>query len=67
MGKQPSQNLGSMTVNERLTSVGLMDRWDAAVRDRDREEMLRIMEQVEVANPAFTVDTILSNPKKYGY
>jgi hypothetical protein len=56
-----------MTVNERLTSVGLMDRWDAAVRDRDREEMLRIMEQVEVANPAFTVDTILSNPKKYGY
>ncbi|AMU93634.1 hypothetical protein AOA14_03315 [Sphingopyxis terrae subsp. terrae NBRC 15098] len=29
--------------------------------------MLALLEQVEVTDPHFTVDTVLANPKAYGF
>lgn len=42
---------------------GIIDQWDAAVRQRDRQAMIALLEQVEVTDPPFTVDTVLANPK----
>jgi hypothetical protein len=55
-----------MTVNERLRAAGLTDPWGAAARARNREQMLEILKQVAIANPAFTVDAVLADPNKYG-
>ena len=56
-----------MTVNERLFHVGSLDQWDAAVRRRDRNEMIALLEQVEVTDPHVTTDTVLANPQAYGF
>ena len=47
--------------------VGILDKWDAAVRRRDRREMMALLEQVEVADPHLTVDIVLANPQAYGF
>ena len=62
-----SNRLRGMTINERLFHLGLMDQWDKAVRARDRNAMMRLMEQCEVETPQWTVDGVLGNPEKYGY
>lgn len=67
MGEADEQPLAAMTVNERLFHVGILDQWDAAVRRRDRQELISLLERVEVGNPDRTVDALLANPKKYGY
>ncbi|TPK91005.1 hypothetical protein [Mesorhizobium sp. B2-4-17] len=59
--------LAGMTVNERLFHVGILDRWDAAARRRDRNMMIALLEQVEVSEPHLTVNAVLANPKMYGY
>lgn len=59
--------LAGMTVNERLFARGLLDRWDNAVRARDRDAMIRIMREVEVDQPESTVDAVLAQPAKYGF
>jgi hypothetical protein len=67
---RPTDNeLGGMTVNERLFSCGLLDNWDAAVGKRDREEMIAILRQVAMTQEqaAYTTDTLLKNPAKYGF
>lgn len=58
-----------MTVNERLVELGLTERWDEAVRRRDREKMLSLMIACELGkkDTARTVDTVLKNPEKYGF
>ena len=58
-----------MTVNERLASAGLLDSWDAAAKRRDRDEMIRVLESVELepTEAARTVDLVLANPRKYGF
>jgi hypothetical protein len=56
-----------MTVNERLATAGLIEQWDAAVRARDRDAMIAILTDVDVTDPAFTVDTVLADPGKYGF
>lgn len=56
-----------MTVNERLFHVGILDQWDTAVRRRDRNEMIALLEQVEVTELHLTVDTVLANPRAYGF
>lgn len=56
-----------MTVNERLFHLGVMNEWDAAVRRRDRDVMISLLEMAEVSEPRFTVDTVLSDPAKYGF
>lgn len=60
-------SLAGMTVNERLFHVGILDQWDAAARRRDRQQMIALLEQVEVADPHFTVDTVLATPQAYGF
>ena len=67
MGKPNQSNLAGMTINERLVTVGIVDRWDAAVKRRDRAAMLAILEQVEVAQPEVTVDAVLASPWKFGF
>jgi hypothetical protein len=67
MEEQKISNLGGMTVNERLIVTGLLDRWDAAVRKRDRREMLEILVQIEITEPAPTVDAVLADPQRFGF
>lgn len=67
MDEQHDPSLMGMMVNERLFHVGTLGRWDAAVRRRDRREMISLLEQVEVTDPHFTVDTVLANPKADGF
>ena len=44
--------LSGMTVNERLFERGLVAEWDAAFSSRDREAMIKILGQVELADQA---------------
>ena len=65
----PERKFAGMTLNERLWFAGLMDKWDAAFRARDRAAMIELLGQVEIAEPgrATTVDTLLANPSRYGF
>lgn len=56
-----------MTVNERLYVAGLLDKFDAAARSRNRDEMLNILRKVDVENQEQTADAILENPRMYGH
>ena len=58
-----------MTTNERLFTAGLLDAFDAAARRRDRGEMLRLLETVELetTDATHTVELILADPRKYGF
>ncbi|WP_277784890.1 hypothetical protein [Caulobacter segnis] len=58
-------DLSGMTVNERLFTCGLIDAFDQAAKRRDRESMVALLSEVEVGSE--TADTILRDPKKYGY
>lgn len=39
-----------MTVNERLCFSGLIDQFDKAVAEKDREEVIRILKEVELTD-----------------
>ena len=56
-----------MAVNERLLDAGLMEAFDAAASARDRAEMIRILTDVDVEDAAWSADTILERPERYGY
>lgn len=58
-----------MTVNERLFVAGLLDEWDSAINLRDRKRAIDILGRVEMdeAAAAYTADTVLGNPSKYGF
>ena len=56
-----------MTVNERLFDAGLMDAFDAAARARDRAAMIRLLIDVDVEDAAWSADTILQRPERYGF
>jgi hypothetical protein len=59
---------GGMTVNERLFAAGLLGAWDAAVRGRNRSRMIEILQEVNLPDDAVPIaDTILANPKLYGF
>jgi hypothetical protein len=62
MDRHDDSGLAGMTANERLFHAGILDQWDAAVQQRDRKEMIVLLEQVEVSDPHFTVDSILAKP-----
>ena len=55
-----------MTVNERLVEAGLMPQFEAALRARDRQRIIVVLKQVELAeaDAAFTADTVLGKPKQ---
>jgi hypothetical protein len=58
-----------VTLNERLATAGLLEQFDRVARDRDRLEMLRLLHAVELERreAEYTVDSILADPKKYGF
>lgn len=58
--------IGGMTVDERLACLGLFPDWDAAFLARDRAKLIEIATRLEIADPAFTVDTTLADPAKHG-
>lgn len=69
MSARPTdQELSGMTVNERLFACGLLNAWEAAGRARRREEMIAILSQVALTQKeaAWTTDTVLAEPAKYG-
>jgi hypothetical protein len=70
MNPRPSdEELSGMTTNERLFACGLFDRWNAAAKARDRDQMIALLCQI-----AFTpkgaqevADKVLGNPSYYGF
>jgi hypothetical protein len=58
-----------MTVNERLVISGQIAAWDAAVVSGDRARMIEILMATELTaeQAAYTADTTLANPEKYGF
>jgi hypothetical protein len=68
-GEKPNGNYRGMTVNERLFSAHLVDAWDAAEHARNRTEMIRLLELVDLtpAQAEKTTDAVLANPKMYGF
>ncbi len=57
-----------MTVNERLFSAGLIADWDVAAHSRNRKRMVELLTKVDLEDEADQiVDTILSNPQRYGF
>jgi hypothetical protein len=67
--KPEHPNYAGMTVNERLFAAGTLEQFDKAARTADRDTMLRLLVQVDIAeaDARKTVDTILLNPARYGY
>jgi hypothetical protein len=63
------RELSGMTVNERLYACGLFKRWDAAAFGRKKEEMVAVLCEVAIApeEASRIADTILADPKKYGF
>lgn len=61
--------LSGMTVNERLVACSLIDDFDEAVRNRDREHMISILIQTTISpeQAQIITDAVLTNPKTYGY
>jgi hypothetical protein len=64
-----SPDYSGMTVNERLFVAGLLNRFDAAARQRDRQQLVEILKLVQMtsAEAESTVNALLENPQKYGY
>lgn len=67
MGEQEKPSLSGLTVNERMSHVGIIDRWDEAARQRDRNTMIALLEQIEVSEPHLIADAVLADPKKFGF
>jgi hypothetical protein len=58
-----------MTTNERLVAAGLLELFDAAPRSRNRDEMVRILGEVDISevDARGIADRILASPQNYGY
>jgi hypothetical protein len=69
MEQEHTESYAGMTVNERLFVSKLMDDFDAAARRRDRAQMISILVRVDLSekDAAWSVDTMLATPQKYGY
>jgi hypothetical protein len=54
-------DIRGMTLNERLYVTGLLDEFERARKQRDRERLIALLEQVEVhgADAEWTADEIL--------
>jgi phospholipase/lecithinase/hemolysin len=58
-----------MTTNERLFVAGLLDQFDRAARHRNKTEMAFLLTQVQISavDAEKIADSILANPKAYGF
>jgi len=67
--KPSDEELAGMTVNERLWNCDLFEQWQEAVLLRNRAEMITILGQVGIPpeKAAHTVDSVLADPKKFGF
>ena len=62
------QDYSGMTVNERLFTAGLIDRWDSAIHAADREAASAVLDMVGLASQSSRiVDAVLENPGTYGF
>jgi len=56
-----------MTVNERLYHAGLLGEWQASLDAGNRDRMIAILNQVELADQSSLIaDKILADPQQYG-
>lgn len=64
-----ARELSGMTVNERLVVCGLIDRWDQAIRRKDRDAMMTVLREVALSDEQAqqTTDAVLRNPQRYGF
>ena len=69
MTRPSDDELSGMTVNERLFACGLLDAWHDAAMNRDRPRMISLLVQTAVGRDQAerTTDTVLENPKMYGF
>jgi hypothetical protein len=63
------EELGGMTVNERLFVCGVLDKWEDAAMRRCRQDMIEVLRSVAMTEQQaeWTTDTVLKNPKQYGF
>ena len=61
--------LNGMTVNERLVYLNLLDLFDQSIKAENKKLAVEILHKAQFSNEQAleTVDTILKDPKKYGY
>ena len=61
--------LGGMTVNERLAYFRLFPRFDAAVKARDKQEVIAVLLKAgfSAEQAEYTASTVLGSPGRYGY
>ena len=64
----PSERYAGMTLNERLYTAGLLERFDEALQQSNRGAMAELLEQVgiDASGAQFTINTMLANPARYG-
>jgi len=55
-----------MTVNERLFAAGKLEAFDAAIRTRDRQGAMALLQALDIELAERTVDAILTDPARYG-
>ena len=70
MNRRPTDDeLKGMTVNERLFACNTLDDFDVAAKQRNERRMIEILTDVAFTaeQAAWTTETLLGNPKKYGY
>jgi len=57
-----------MTVNERLWEAGILEAWESATISRNRDRMVALLGEVELSEQAERIaDTVLADPKRYGF
>jgi len=60
---------GGMTINERLFAAKLINDFDSAVIQKNKDKIILILKSVELSadDAEQCCNSILSNPTKYGY
>jgi hypothetical protein len=63
------ENFAGMTLNERLYAAGLLDAFDAAVERGDKDEVIRLLQEVRLSrqDAQWSADTLFANPGRYGF
>ena len=62
------QSIEGMTVNERLVYFGLLDKFEAAMRSRDGDLGISILQRAKftLEQATLAVETTLADPERYG-